>query len=317
MQHTGLAREACHSWCPKGFEFLSGLPEPKRRQSPLMIMQAFVDDSGGKGHSNIFILASVLSSAERWAKFSDEWAECLNGPIKLPYLKMTDAASCKGTFHKVSNDDRDRTLARFAEVVNRHVDKFIHFSVDIDGFEKTIGKRLPKPMNEIYFWCYQMMMVSVGLDLVESGHKERFEIIFDEQVIFGPRARQWHPVLIELLKIKHPALAALFPVDPMFKSDSDFLPLQASDMYAWCKRDALERSESNFQWLWDLMPNVKASRFSADMNMADLVEGLSTQNPEDKAESDELYDLMPEWTDEATKDMFRKYVKPARKIKNN
>jgi hypothetical protein len=37
-------------WLPEGFAFLSGLPTPARKRRLIVPIQAFVDDSGAKGH---------------------------------------------------------------------------------------------------------------------------------------------------------------------------------------------------------------------------------------------------------------------------
>src|ERR1051325_425351 len=63
-----------------------------------------------------------------------------------------------------------------------------------------------------------------------------FEIVFDEQVIFGPRAKMWHPVIRESVKQREPEAYQIMPVDPIFRSDLEFLPIQACDLVAWINR---------------------------------------------------------------------------------
>ncbi len=95
------------------------------------------------------------------------------------------------------------------------------------------------------------------------GWRERFEIIFDEQVIFGPRAKLWYPFYKRMLEVHQPEVATILPIDPMFKSDDDFLPLQAADLFAWCMRDATDKQdEGPFAWLLDEFKNVKTTDYS-------------------------------------------------------
>jgi hypothetical protein len=87
-------------------------------------------------------------------------------------------------------------------------------------------------------------------------------MIFDENMIFGPRARVWYPVLRELVRIKEPELFSILPVDPLFRSDDEFKPLQAADLFAWCAREQAEGNDACFLWLIDEMPNVRSTEHS-------------------------------------------------------
>jgi hypothetical protein len=106
--------------------------------------------------------------------------------------------------------------------------------------------------------------------LWDLGWRERFEIIFDQDVIFGPRARHWYPFMRRLMEIKYPDEgASLMPVDPMFRTDDEFMPLQAADLFAWCARDSLDNVESHqFAWLFEQMPNVKGTVYSQYYDLA-------------------------------------------------
>jgi hypothetical protein len=100
-------------------------------------------------------------------------------------------------------------------------------------------------------------------ELWDSGSRERFEIIYDEDVIFGPRARLWYPAIKRLMEIQFPEQAKILPVDRMFKSDDDFLPLQAADMFAWCLRNSADKQEpDSFAWLRQEMPRVRGTDYS-------------------------------------------------------
>ncbi|MGB7257232.1 MAG: hypothetical protein WBD48_04065, partial [Pseudolabrys sp.] len=63
--------------------------------------------------------------------------------------------------------------------------------------------------------------------------------------------------------IQFPEESTILPIDPMFRSDDDFLPLQAADMFAWCIRNATDKQdETAFNWLLDEMPNVRGTEYS-------------------------------------------------------
>jgi hypothetical protein len=250
-------------WLPLGFSFLSGLPEPARRRRVIMVVQAFVDDSGGKGSTRHFVLAGLVGSAEVWAEFSDEWAACLKQSPSIPVFKMKDAMGRpSGHFFGMTESERDAKLLALARIINRYP-KIATFSIiDLDAHAQTWALG-PKPQSEPYFWPYQNTIMAVCHALWDAGWRERFEIIYDEDVIFGPRARPWYPAIKKMFEMTYPEQGAILPVDPMFKTDDEFLPLQAADMFAGCLRYMVDSQDfETHAWLLNAMPNVQATGYS-------------------------------------------------------
>jgi hypothetical protein len=169
-------------------EKLESLPEEIRF---LMPIQVFADESEGAppGVRNHFVMAGLIGHSEDWAKFSDEWRECLiSGPRHLDYFKMKEAAGRNGQFFGWSEPERDDKLRAFARIINRHA-KIVTWSViDLEAHAKLWAK-LSKPRSEPYFWPFQNTILAACFALWDAGWRERFEVIFDEQVIFGPRAK--------------------------------------------------------------------------------------------------------------------------------
>jgi hypothetical protein len=257
-------------WLPPGFSFLSGLPEPARQRRQLMPVQAFVDDSGGKGHTRHFVLAGLLADAEAWADFSNEWRACLDQPPKVQIFKMKHAAGLSGHFYGWQEAARDKKLKALARVINGHAQISTHSMIDLDAFAQTWAKR-PKPQRDPYFYPFHNTILAAGWTLWDIGWRERFEIIFDEQLIFGPRAKHWYPFYKRMVEIKEPDMATILPVEPKFKSDDEFLPLQAADMFAWCMRNATDNQDpESFAWLLNELKNVKATMYSQYYHLARL-----------------------------------------------
>ncbi len=228
-----------------------------------MVAQAFVDDSGSKGSTRHFVLAALLGSSEAWAEFSEEWRACLAmSPAIQPVFKMKEAAGLSGAFWGWSKEDRDNKLRLLARVINRYPKLFTFSMIDLDAHTKTWGLG-PKPQSDPYFWPYQNTIMAICHHLWDIGWRERFEIIYDVDVIFGPRARLWYPVIQKTMEFKYPDQASILPVDPMFKTDDEFLPLQAADMFAWCVRNATDKQDQvSFAWLLGEMPNVRGTDYS-------------------------------------------------------
>jgi len=228
-----------------------------------MPVQAFVDDSGGKGHTRHLVLAGLAGHSESWAAFSDEWRDCLSQPPRIGVFKMREAAARTGQFYGVSEKQRDDKLRALVQIINRHARLATHSIIDLDAHAKTWALTTDKPRNDPYFWPFHNTIMAMCFQLWDLGWRERFEIIFDEQVIFGPRAKFWYPLVREVVRHREPDAFSILPVDPIFRSDDDFLPLQAADLFAWCHRKATDDPAfTGFEWLLKEMPNVASSEYS-------------------------------------------------------
>lgn len=227
-----------------------------------MPVQAFVDDSGGKGHSRNFVLAGLVSDSERWALFAQEWRACLDQSPRIDIFKMREAASCTGEFHGFTAEQRDARLRTLAQIINRYVEFAIWTMIDLEAHAQTWTK-LPKPKSEVYFWPFHTLIMGICFDLWEECRwRERFEIFFDEQLIFGERARRWYPLVKEIVRLKHPEEYELLPDDPEFRKDEEFLPIQAADLWAWClRKNTDDPAAKAFEWLLAEMPNVSQSNY--------------------------------------------------------
>lgn len=227
-----------------------------------MPVQVFVDDSGGKGQTKNFVLAGLVSDSERWAHFSLEWASCLGQYPHIKVFKMNEAASLTGAFYRFTEEQRDRLLQELAQIINRHVEFAIWTMIDLEAHAQTWGK-LEKPKSEAYFWAFHTLILGTCFDLWEEcGWKEPFEAIFDEQLIFGERARSWYPLIRELMQSTYPQEFTILPSEPMFAKDDDRLPIQAADLWAWCLRKNTDNpTAKSFEWLLEEMKNVSQSNY--------------------------------------------------------
>lgn len=255
-----------------------------------MPIQVYVDESGGKGQGKDFVLAGLWASARSWARFSSKWDKCLKTSPRIEYFKMAEAANLDGEFRFWSAEDRDQKLKKLAKIINRYVDYRVYQSIDIQSHSLTFA-HLPKPKNELYFWMYQCTILGASADLYLLGQREPFEIIFDEQVIFGPRARAWYPLIRDIAATVEPAYHALLPVDPLFKDDREMLPLQAADLFAWLKRHrTADPSNTDFNWVLSLFPEVRVASSSRHYGLATLLQyiAFTENNPKYRATYDML-----------------------------
>lgn len=227
-----------------------------------MPIQVFVDDSGNKGQSRHFALVGLIGHSDHWAVFNEEWRACLDEAPRIPLFKMREAAARSGAFRGFSLDQRDNRLGALARIINRAAQITTTSIIDHEAHSRTWAS-MPKPHSEVYFWPFQNIIQATCHTLWDAGWREPFEVIYDEQVIFGPRALHWYPVVKRLFELQFPEQSALLPASPEFKKDDDALPIQAADMFAWCHRKATdEQGAIEFEWLLREMPNVKETDYS-------------------------------------------------------
>lgn len=225
---------------------LPGLPELARKRRVLLPVQAFVDESGGPGQGPVIVLVGVIGKSEEWAEFSDRWRAALARPPAIRSLHMREAAHFRGEFRGWSRQSRDERVRLLAGIVNDFQFTAIHCSADLSGFAETIAASASRPISEPYFLCFHSMIMAICYELLEQGQKERFEIIFDENVVLGPRVKLWYPVIRSVME---PEDEAIMPVEPIFGSDEELLPLQVSDLLAWLIRRELSGLDHSFDWI--------------------------------------------------------------------
>jgi hypothetical protein len=286
---------ASSPWLPHGFSFLSGFPEPVRKRRVLVPFQVCADESEGPapGTRNHFVMAGLIAHSLDWALFSDEWRACLvSGPRHLDYFKMKEAAGKpSGQFFGWSTAERDEKVRNLARIINRYV-KIVTWSIiDLEAHAQTWAKRLPKPNSDPYFWPFQNTILATCFTLWDAGVREKFEVIFDNNLIFGTRAKAWYPMVREVGVVREPEASTILPADTLFRDDIDFVPLQAADLYAWTLRKANnDPSYTEFHWLLDELRNVKTTDYSQyyDLERMQSVMNMMDENIRNKNVSDEL-----------------------------
>lgn len=207
-------------------------------------MQAWIDDSGAKGQGGYLTLAGFIGTAEVWAAFSDEWKRELDASPPLKFLSTSDAALLGGLFRGWPAWKRDAKLRRLLQIVNRFPLTLIYSSLDLAVHEEMFPKgkhprkgpgvrRANTLLRQPYGWCFISICTAVLRDLRHRGLRDRFELMFDEQKIMAPRLKDWYPVVLQALE---PDERAMMPMEPLFRDDQEFMPLQIADFVAWMIR---------------------------------------------------------------------------------
>jgi len=247
-------------WIPDCLSFLSGLPEMKRRRRLLVILQAYLDESGSRNQDVCFVLAGFIAPSEVWAQFSDEWQQCLDAPPKLDYFKMREAvANPTGAFKNWKRSEVQRKVCELVGIVKRHVRLGIHCTIPIRGFYEIVAATDTGPFSNPYSMAFYAALAGVGWEALERN-ADGLDVIFDVQDKYSGFVKAAYPLM---KKRAEPDLSRILPVEPMFKDDKQFLPLQAADMLAWLFRNAFNGRRTQWEWIaTELMPVIPMSEYS-------------------------------------------------------
>lgn len=189
-----------------------------------MPIQVYVDESVSEGQQ--FVFAGFIGAAEQWAAFSDRWHDVVG---QTQPFKFSEFASANKRFGPETTKGArlSQLIATMKGAGFTRISVAIGIPPHAEMSERWDAIELAFP----YCYAFQLMIVAVALELLEQGHRgERFEIFFDEQVILGPRAKRWYPLIRELCVSEE--IRSILPAEPFFRTDDEVMALQAADLYA-------------------------------------------------------------------------------------
>jgi len=229
---------------------VSGYPSGKRERRKLVILepQAVIDDSATQPNPKFFVLAGFVSSAARWAEFSDEWQSALDLEPKFDYFKMYEANLLVEQFSRdrgwtdALRDDRVIALTR---IIKKHALLRLHASIRFADFEKLIAS-IPVPQRKSvsdhpYIYLFTKLICAMAVRSTIFDINEPCDFIFDEQEgISDEIFRQWSDFKQTVLRVSRSDLPRFIGERPIFRDDKCFKPLQAADLFANQYRNYLE-----------------------------------------------------------------------------
>jgi len=224
------------------------------------MMQGYVDESGGKGQSKTFVVSALIGEATVWAKIADEWNRVLRTPPSIQYFKMDEAEGLNEQFFGFSAAERDKKIKDLCHLIATPEITVLDLTVELDDFLKIWAPHLGRPAREPYFLPFQMVHVSIAYELLEQGYTDRCEVFFDENKIFGPRAKAWYPVMRHSFPEE---IQGILPVEPFFRDDKEILPLQAADLTAWIQRTHTCNDDGlgEFAWIIEELRGLRLSPY--------------------------------------------------------
>ena len=244
------------------FRSCQGFMRRLKGEETIASIQVFVDESGVDRQGPVLAFCAVIAAAENWRALSDEWKAILDAAPRLKKFSMREA---RGQL-------RTAKLKALIPVMKAHPFLVLERVWDLSAFDEVFKPVVHPPLDQPYFWMYSDIMMRAAYQVLALGQTtEPFEIIFDENKHFGAKARAWYPLFRELTRARDPRIYPILPVDPMFKTDEKFMPLQAADIFAWLCRRNVSGEQNPFSWVQEwIKPEIRFSSFSGVMTREQL-----------------------------------------------
>ena len=208
-----------------------------------MALEALIDDTNNTDvGGDWFILGGFIASAERWAKFADEWQSILGkAPYPIEYYKSSEAFRLKGQFEKWSEAQRDQLHLDLASLIKDAALHRIGMKISHSEFHKQV-RSLPVParLHTTDFpaaWLYTQLLIAIASVVHSKFPGEVCDVIFDEQQALDVELNRMWGTYNKALSDKFSVVPAdVIPNPPIFRDDKTFVPLQAADLFVGAAR---------------------------------------------------------------------------------
>ena len=217
------------------WDLLCDVPQRRRLKTRLVVLKVYFDESG-TGQPPVFVMGGLLSTAERWASFSDQWQEVLDIPPRLEYFKMEEAMNLSGQFHHWSEERRDHRVKLLDEVLVNNATAAFSYSHSHEEFDRVFKtakyRKWSYPMNSAYYHGV-LSLISRIFEIRDLLGSEPIQFIFDDGIKEKAEIMDvWDEVK------KNTEWYRKFNVmgHPYFLNDKTVLPLQAADLVSFLIR---------------------------------------------------------------------------------
>lgn len=191
------------------------------------MIRAFVDDSGSGGDSPWYVLAGYSGTVCDWVGFEADWREALDSPPSIAYFKAVEAESLKEQFYGLSEHQRNSKIDALIKVIGQHTQRAIHVRVRQRLYNEILKPNVPEIWDDPYFFLFPAFISAVLTMEKYFGNQEPAELVFDNSERLDRRAKKLYGQLITFPQYAGRVL------NVHFRSEKDFLPLQAADLLAW------------------------------------------------------------------------------------
>jgi len=224
---------------------VSGFPRGARERRLFMVIQVCIDDSSTAGEN--LVLAGYMARSEAWATFATEWAELLTIRPSWKRFKMSEIMS------NWPGEETGERVVHHYRLIEKYVDSAICVVVPrrpITKAARDLG--MPNFAQNPYYLAWRAIITLCLKWKNDAGVSEPIDFIFDQQQGEAAVVSAGWDNFTKGMPIEWSGLAKNRPI---FRSDDDFLPLQAADLLAWWMRKRYEaygtilRESFPFPWI--------------------------------------------------------------------
>lgn len=233
----------------------AGLAPRLRAMRALMVLQAYIDDSGN-GQQPVFVLAGFLAPYNHWEKFTIEWDNALRAEPKINYFKMNEAVTKRKQFFGWAKEDVDKKCEKLAQIIKNNVEFGFSAVININLYNSVFNRDTKVVTHKPHFLMFHSIIISLlKFQGVRCNHEE-IDFIFDEQQEVSDL------VMAEWSRFVDSTPEQLRPIiknRPIHRDDKKFVPLQASDMLAWHIRRYYFEESHNCELksdLWEIIRDI-------------------------------------------------------------
>lgn len=188
-----------------------------------MALQAFADDSMEAGR--VLVLAGYISTAERWSNFSNEWRERLSMHPRMVRFKMNEV--------DLNSELQMERVRAFYRVIEEHVSAQVSVAVNCEELTNWVPTMDVQPaLVNPYLLAHKAIINLTAQMQREAGLDDKVDFVFDKRTEEKHIKRAFDYYLTTLT----PEFEEVTGNAPIFRDDTEFLPLQAADLLAWWTR---------------------------------------------------------------------------------
>jgi hypothetical protein len=115
----------------------------------MIMLQAYLDDSGSEPQAPHFVLGGFLANVGQWKRFSDLWKQKLDAEQAIDYFKMHEAMAFRGQFEDMQRPLQDQKIFELAEIAHDHIEARIDCVMPRAEFEEWVTPNAPIPEMQV------------------------------------------------------------------------------------------------------------------------------------------------------------------------
>jgi hypothetical protein len=219
---------------------------PHYRKRWMLMIQAFVDDSGTHDQAKIVLMAGFLSSYQRWRKLESDWNRVLNPPDEVgrpAKPRIFHATDClgkdgHGDFEGWSKDRRNTLVDRLAVIARQRTIWGFGAAFSRQDYQEVVPEWIKYKWEHPYYLCFFHIAQVLALS------RQHFSFPKDEKIAFViAHKRKYVGLMSELydqVRTNEKVGGVLGKMTPYGEPAED-IPLQAADLIGYLIRTFYEK----------------------------------------------------------------------------